>query len=437
MKKSLVLLAGAALALGVASCKKDTKGTTASGIDYEFFKGSARSALASEGDIYEFDYTLIIGDSTVQSSVDMNNNEAIKFGLLPMNPENPFELGIPLEALYLMNSGDSAIFKVPSKVYFEKTGAPSQPWIQETDSFKWVFNVRKITTVSDFVAANEKLRKVSNDFQTMEGGLQYKVVTLGEGGTKIAPNDELSMHVSYQVGDSVIFDSYAQNQGQPVPQMAMLPNKPGELTQGLFILQKGDSAVFQMDQQAYAAISGQPKQEWMKDTDMHVWKVKMVDVKSSKAIKAEMDKKQAEAKEAAKSQNANDVAAIEAFLKQTNVQDYKKTESGLFYVISKEGTGNNIAKGQDITVNYTGSLLNGKVFDSNVQEQFGHMEPLPLKVGVGQVIPGWDEGLQLLKKGSKATFYIPSDLAYGSRAMGDQIPANSILIFDVEILDVK
>lgn len=437
MKKSLVLLAGAALAFGAASCNKQTKGTTESGIDYEFYKGSARSTLASEGDIYEFDFQLIIGDSTVQKSVDMNNNEPIKFPLLAINKDNPLEMGIPLEALYLMNAGDSAVFKVPSKVYFEKTGAPSQPWIQETDSFKWVFNVRKVTTVKEFTGANEKLRKAADDFKELEGGLQYKIVSLGEGGTPIVPNDEIVMHVSYHVGDSLIFDSYTQNNGQPITQPAAFWNKPGELNQGLFILQKGDTAVFQMNQESYAAVSGQPKAEWMKDTDMHVWKVKIVDVKSGKVIKEEMDKKAAEAKEAAKNQHANDVAAIEAYLKQTNVQDYKKTESGIFYVISKEGTGEQVAKGKDVSVNYTGSLLNGKVFDSNVQAQFNHMEPLNVKVGVGQVIPGWDEGLQLLKKGSKATFYIPSDLAYGSRAMGGDIPANSILIFDVEVLDVK
>jgi peptidylprolyl isomerase len=111
---------------------------------------------------------------------------------------------------------------------------------------------------------------------------------------------------------------------------------------------------------------------------------------------------------------------------------FKTTASGLKYVIVKEGEGELVGKEKQATVHYSGFLLDGTKFDSSVERD----EPFTFVAGVGQVIPGWDEGVQLMKKGSKARFIVPSNLAYGDRDLG-KIPPNSILIFDVEVLDVK
>jgi peptidylprolyl isomerase len=110
---------------------------------------------------------------------------------------------------------------------------------------------------------------------------------------------------------------------------------------------------------------------------------------------------------------------------------FKTTASGLKYAIIKEGEGPLVQKQQQVKVHYSGFLLNGTKFDSSVERD----EPLTFMAGVGQVIPGWDEGLLLLKKGSKAKFVIPDSLAYGDRDLG-KIPPKSTLIFDVEIIDV-
>ena len=88
-------------------------------------------------------------------------------------------------------------------------------------------------------------------------------------------------------------------------------------------------------------------------------------------------------------------------------------------------------------MNYTGRLLNGTSFDSNVDPQFKHQEPFSFMLGRNRVIRGWDEGLTLLNKGAKATFYIPSNLAYGPNSPSPAIPANSVLIFDIELIDIK
>ncbi len=113
-----------------------------------------------------------------------------------------------------------------------------------------------------------------------------------------------------------------------------------------------------------------------------------------------------------------------------------KTASGLYYSISKQGTGKNAMRGQTVTMNYTGKTLDGKTFDSNTDPNFRHVQPFNFSLGMGQVIKGWDEGVQLLNLGSKATLFIPSGLAYGERAMGNSIPPNSVLIFDVEVVNI-
>ncbi len=111
---------------------------------------------------------------------------------------------------------------------------------------------------------------------------------------------------------------------------------------------------------------------------------------------------------------------------------FKTTASGLQYAIIQEGEGELVGKEKQATVHYSGFLLDGTKFDSSVERD----EPFTFVAGVGQVIPGWDEGVQLMKKGSKARLIVPSNLAYGDRDLG-KIPPNSTLIFDVEVLDVK
>src|SRR5690606_18076129 len=113
-----------------------------------------------------------------------------------------------------------------------------------------------------------------------------------------------------------------------------------------------------------------------------------------------------------------------------------KTTTGLYYVIEKPGSGANAQPGQQAIMMYTGTLLDGTAFDSNVDPKFGHTDPLPVLVARGQVIPGWDEGLQLLNKGSKAKLILPSSLAYGPQERPG-LPANSVLVFNVEVKDIK
>jgi peptidylprolyl isomerase len=109
------------------------------------------------------------------------------------------------------------------------------------------------------------------------------------------------------------------------------------------------------------------------------------------------------------------------------------TPSGLKVEILQEGNGPVPQKGQTVVVHYTGTLENGKKFDSSRDRG----EPFSFVLGAGQVIRGWDEGLALMNVGSRAKLTIPSQLGYGSSGAGNVIPPNATLIFDVELVGVK
>lgn len=120
----------------------------------------------------------------------------------------------------------------------------------------------------------------------------------------------------------------------------------------------------------------------------------------------------------------------DAFLAENKTKEgVITTESGLQYKVIKEGDGPKPSPEDQVKVHYTGKLLDGTVFDSSIGAE-------PATFGVTQVIPGWQEGLQIMPVGSKYTFWIPADLAYGDRGAGQLIKPNSTLEFEVELLEV-
>ena len=133
---------------------------------------------------------------------------------------------------------------------------------------------------------------------------------------------------------------------------------------------------------------------------------------------------------AAKAAEEN-VKAGKAFLEANKAKEgVTVTASGLQYKVLKTGDGATPKRTDKVRVHYTGKLIDGNVFDSSVQR--GE----PAEFGVTQVIPGWVEGLQLMKVGSKYEFVIPSNLAYGERGAGAAIPPNAVLVFEVELLAI-
>jgi len=140
---------------------------------------------------------------------------------------------------------------------------------------------------------------------------------------------------------------------------------------------------------------------------------------------------EAKRKEQSKAGEKNKIAGENFLLENKKKTGVYVTETGLQYIIQKEGAGTSPTAQNKVKVHYEGRLINGDVFDSS------YKRGKPTEFGVGQVIPGWTEGLQLMKPGSKYTFFIPSNLAYGERGAGAKIGPHSTLIFDVELIEIK
>lgn len=142
-------------------------------------------------------------------------------------------------------------------------------------------------------------------------------------------------------------------------------------------------------------------------------------------------KRQQEAAAKAQEQAKANREKGEAFLAENAKREgVKTTESGLQYEVIEEGEGDSPSTDDRVTVHYTGTLIDGTVFDSSRERG------QPATFALNQVIPGWTEGLQLMKEGAHYKFYIPSDLAYGERGAGNVIEPGSTLIFDVELVEV-
>jgi len=285
-------------------------------------------------------------------------------------------------------------------------------------------------------------------FDSGEGGLQYRIVK--DAGTDPAvAGDILAVGMIITTDrDSVLNSTYEMG----VPQLIHIaPDTipglyPGDYNSMFTHLGEGDSAIFRLDMDTMAARTGQPKLEF---ADKYV----TFNVKVFKHFKAEgltdsvLNVQIMEYYEEEKAKlRAAEVVKIDNYVSD-NKLDPETTATGLKYIITEEGTGEKPSPGDTVLVNYTGKLTNGHIFDTSVKEVADSQEglynpmrpyePARITVGVGMVIPGWDEGLQYLKQGSKAKLLIPSTLAYGNRPAGDVIKANSVLIFDVEVTDVK
>ncbi|MFC5410022.1 FKBP-type peptidyl-prolyl cis-trans isomerase [Larkinella bovis] len=267
----------------------------------------------------------------------------------------------------------------------------------------------------------------NNRVQVTENGLKYKFHEDAEDTPKAKVGDVMTFHITVKNSkDSTLGSSY-QN-GSPVKQPLQASTFKGSLEEGLALLSKGDSATIYVNADSIAARSMQQLPPFIPKGSDIAYTIKVLDIQSME----EFQKAQVTLREKQKGVDEKTIADYVA----KNKLAAQKTATGLYYVITQPGTGPTASAGDVVKVKYTGKLMNGKVFDSsdkNPQTQAGIDFPL----GQGAVIPGWDEGIQKLQKGSKGTLIIPSGLAYGTEGSPGAIPPNSVLLFDVELVDIK
>ena len=276
--------------------------------------------------------------------------------------------------------------------------------------------------------ADQQEGSSNKEYAVTPGGLEYKIITQGKGTYTPKAGDYSEMTVIFKIGDSLLINTASMNDNKPVPNMFQEPRFRGDLSEGLLLLKEGDSAVFRVSLDTLA-LSGQPTPPFAKPGDYATWEVKMVSVKSKEA----MEKEQSAAQE---KQAQADEKLIQEYIAKNNLKA-TRTASGLYCVVREAGAGASPVVGNKVTVNYTGKLLDGTKFDSNVDPAFGHVSPFEFELGKGRVIKGWDEGVALMKEGEKVTLLIPSGLAYGQRSPNPNIPANAVMVFDIDLVSFK
>ncbi|WP_347157245.1 FKBP-type peptidyl-prolyl cis-trans isomerase [Pontibacter chitinilyticus] len=294
-----------------------------------------------------------------------------------------------------------------------------------------------------------------DEFHTSADGLTYKVYEKNAKGAyenkgEVAAGDSTGAKVGQVVtlqmvyknaADSVLFDSH--NQKVPLMIPVMEPSFKGGLENALMMLSAGDSGVFKISADSLFAktFGGQPMPPFIKKGSQMTFFIKAEKVQSQQEAMADqqkmMQQQMIESQAHAKEQMKIDDQKIEQYIKDNNLQNIQKTESGVYYAVQEEGKGPAANSGDKVKVHYKLSSLAGKEIQNSQNSPQTNNEPFEFTVGQGQVIPAWDEVIPKLKEGSKAVLLVPSPLAYGDQDRGPDMPANSILRFDVELVNVQ
>ncbi|WP_090472635.1 FKBP-type peptidyl-prolyl cis-trans isomerase [Mucilaginibacter sp. OK268] len=286
------------------------------------------------------------------------------------------------------------------------------------------------------------LASCNGGFKQGDGGLLYNIHT-SKGGAKIKEGDFISLNMVVKTdGDSVLNSTYES--GQPTRMAMPKPQAKGDVVAGIGLLGEGDSATFKIASDSIFK-GGQQRPPGFKSKYL-VFVVKVEKVIAKGALNEQVFR--GRVMDYIKSQGdalkAQEPAKIKKYIADHNLT-LTKTASGLQYIITTPGTGEKPAVGDTAVVNYTGKMVSGKVFDTSIKAEalkakipvdpMRQFAPIRIPVGQAKVIPGWDEGLQLLNKGAKAIFIIPSDIAYKDQGIGP-IGPYSPLVFEMEMVDV-
>jgi len=282
-------------------------------------------------------------------------------------------------------------------------------------------------------------------------GLSYTMVKKGDGNL-VKPNQFLVMNMMFKdPKDSVWYDT--QKAGFPATTMVADTSaiKHEEGIEEIFrLVSKGDSITFKISGKTlFEKTFHQPLPPKIDPKGEFFFALGVKDIlEREQFLKLQNEigaKQNAKFKMEQAAQLAKDTVIIDGFLKEKKIE-VEKTPSGLRYVMTKHGTGAEAKTGQNVKVNYAGYLLSGKCFDTNIEsvaiknnraQKGRRYEPYTVSIGRRGVIEGWEQALTLMNKGSKITVYIPSTLAYGPQKRNADIGENCILIFDMELVDIK
>ncbi|HEV7231390.1 MAG TPA: FKBP-type peptidyl-prolyl cis-trans isomerase [Bacteroidia bacterium] len=267
-------------------------------------------------------------------------------------------------------------------------------------------------------------------YEKMASGLFYKSYKKGTDTVHARVGDRVSLQIFFRTEkDCVLIDTRKEHRSLPVTVRAS--GYPGDVFDALTMLHAGDSAGFVLDSKKYfGSMKGVKPPPFIDSNSVLYFDVKVESIQNREVIAAEQKKQQEEMMKMVEQAKNDEPKLLEEYIHSHKITA-KPSKTGLYVIESQKGSGPAIKSGQTVSVKYTGKFLDGQVFDSS--EKSG--KPFDFRVGKQEVIPGWDEAMLNMKKGSKATLIIPSALAYGDG--GGRMKPYATLLFDVEIVDVK
>ena len=288
------------------------------------------------------------------------------------------------------------------------------------------------------------------DYKKINPNLSYAFIVNKPTPKHPQEGDQVSLVMQSVCNNRQMYSTYIAFKGKPGVYGVTKPAYKGDIIEAILLMTAGDSIVCLTDADALFKNSKTKLPDFIKAGDKVQYFIKLVSIKPKEQVQKEqqeafmkqMNEQQAKQKVAEAKQMLKDDKMLKSYFTKNNIAAVK-TASGLYYILKEEGRGEKALPGDSVAMIYTGKLIDGTKFDSNEDTAFHGISPLQFVLGRGAVIKGWDEGIALLKTGSKASFYIPSVLAYGqqsrpgSNANPKGIPANSILIFDVQLVSSK
>ena len=291
-----------------------------------------------------------------------------------------------------------------------------------------------------FLLALVSLATFSCSEKETPAGVKFTVLKKGDG-TEVAAGTYVMLHMILKDSkDSLLLNTYTEERPMvmPMPDGSMA-NDPGEY--GIYkMMTKGDCVLFKLPAQT---VFNSRRRAVPKDIDPAGLFTFVVHLKETWTFDEAKQYEQSQMEKMQRKVFVTDSIMISSHLKEKGLEALT-TPSGLRYIIQKEGKGEKAAPGKTAYVQYAGYTLDGKLFDTSLSsvakanklDNGASDQPYPVVVNTRSVISGWDEILQLMNKGMKVRVYIPSALGYGPQGNAP-IPPNAVLVFDMEVTDIK
>lgn len=348
------------------------------------------------------------------------------------------------DALKMMHIGDSMTFILNTKDFFEITVGTKQipSYLDSVEYFYLDVRVDSIKSFKEMEAKKQaerekfkaeepgKIQKYLNEHNitedTLAGGLIVSHTKTGNGKA-VKTGSHIDVHYKVKViGNEWFEDTRARNQS--FTHLVGTGRFGAGFDQAVTEMKEGGKAVFVIP--SNLAFGAEGVQGIIPPYSPLIFDVEVVKVYTKEEFEKKQEEEQQRMMEQQQKAAQGEQVQIEKYLNENNI-NVQPTESGLYYFETVKGDGVKAEAGTTVKVHYDGYLLDGTKFDSSHDRG----QPFEFVLGQGQVIPGWDQGIQLMNVGGKAKLIIPSRLAYGSRGAGS-IPPNSPLVFDVELLEV-